>query len=131
MQRLFNQSRNQRTKTPAVLGLCWSLFLKKLHVWRSATTTTKVLSREHCEIKTTTYFEKHRLLFDCFNGSLLHAPKVSRSRLYDGVELQGLSLLFLSRHLLSWTETQPALENLRRIPLMSQLSFFIGYFWSF
>ena len=131
MQRLFNQSRNQRTKTPAVLGLCWSLFLKKLHVWRSATTTTKVLSREHCEIKTTTYFEKHRLLFDCFNGSLLHAPKVSRSRLYDGVELQGPSSLFLSRHLLSWTETQPALENLRRIPLMSQLSFFIGYFWSF
>ena len=32
-----------------------------------------------------------RLLFDCFNGSLLHEPKGSRSRLYDGVRLQSLS----------------------------------------
>ena len=30
------------------------------------------------------------LLFDCFNGSLLHGPKSSRFRLYDGVRLQGL-----------------------------------------
>ena len=58
----------------------------------------------------------------------LLGPKGSRSRLYDGVRLQGLShrssFLFLSRHLSS----QPAFENLRRIPLMSQLSFYIGYF---
>ena len=77
-----------------------------------------------------------RLLFDFFNGSLLHGPKGSRSRLYDGVRLQGLrhrsSFLFLS-----WHEPSPspppqlAFENLRQIPLMSQLSFYIGYFWSF
>ena len=29
-----------------------------------------------------------RLLFDCFNGSLLHGPKGSTSRLYDNVRLQ-------------------------------------------
>ena len=75
-----------------------------------------------------------RLLFDFFNGSLLHGPKGSRSRLYDGVRLQGLrhrcSFLFLSWHELS-PSLQPAFENLRQIPLMSQLSFYIGYFWSF
>ena len=47
-----------------------------------------------------------RLLFDCFNGLLFHGPKVSRSRLYDGVGVQRLSqrsiFLFLS-HLLPWT----------------------------
>ena len=32
-----------------------------------------------------------RLLFDCFNGSLLHGPKGSISGLYDGVRLQGPS----------------------------------------
>ena len=41
-----------------------------------------------------------RLLFDFFNGSLLHGPKGSRSRLHDNVRLQGLSqrssFLFLS-----------------------------------
>ena len=46
-----------------------------------------------------------RLLFDCFNGSMLHGPKSSRSKLYDGVRLQGpshrSSFLFLSRHLSS------------------------------
>ena len=73
-----------------------------------------------------------RLLFDCFNGSLLHGPKGSRSRLYDDIRPQGpshgSSFLFLSWHLSSWTESRPAL---RRIPLMSQLSVYIGYFWSF
>ena len=43
-----------------------------------------------------------RLLFDFFNGSLLHRSKGSRSRLYDGVRLQGLThrsnFLFLSTH---------------------------------
>ena len=41
-----------------------------------------------------------QLLFDFFNGSLLHGPKGSRSRLHDNVRLQGLSqrssFLFLS-----------------------------------
>ena len=32
-----------------------------------------------------------RLLFDCFNGSMLHGRKGSRSKLYDGFRLQGLS----------------------------------------
>ena len=75
-----------------------------------------------------------RLLFDFFNGSLLHRPKGSRFRLYGCVRLQGLThrsnFLFLS-----WYEPspspRPAFENLRRIPLMNQLSFYIGYFWSF
>ena len=75
-----------------------------------------------------------RLLFDFYNGSLLHGPKGSRSRLYDGVKLQCLShrasFLFLS-----WHEPNPspgsALEKLRRMPSMSQLSLYIGYFWSF
>ena len=31
------------------------------------------------------------LLFDSFNGSMLHGPKGSRSKLYDGVRLQGPS----------------------------------------
>ena len=70
-----------------------------------------------------------RLLFDFFNGSLLHWPKGSRSRLYDGVGRQGLThrSSFL---LLSWHEAspfpRPAFENLRGIPLMNQLSFYIG-----
>ena len=77
------------------------------------------------------------LLFACFNGSILHGPKGSRPKLYDGVRLQGpspshrSSFLFLSRNLSSWTEFRPAFENLRRIPLLSQLSFYIGYFWLF
>ena len=32
-----------------------------------------------------------RLLFNFFNGSLLHGPKGLRSRFYNGVRLQGLS----------------------------------------
>ena len=74
------------------------------------------------------------LLFDFFSGSLLHRPKGSKFRLYDGVRLQGPS--HRSRFLfLSWYEPspspRPAFENLRRIPLMNQLSFYIGYFWLF
>ena len=30
-----------------------------------------------------------RLLFDCFNGSLIHRPKGSRSIMYDSVSFQG------------------------------------------
>ena len=75
-----------------------------------------------------------RLLFGFFNGSLFHGPKGLRSRFYDGIRLQGLrhrsSFLFLS-----WHEPSPspppqiAFENLRQIPLMSQLSFYIDYFF--
>ena len=72
------------------------------------------------------------LLFDFFDGSLLHSSKSSRCRLYEGVKLQGLShrssFLFLSCR-----EPSPiprhALENLRRISLISKLSFHTGYFW--
>ena len=71
------------------------------------------------------------LLFDFFNGSLLHKPKGSRSRLYDGLRLQGLShrssFLFLSWHEAS-ASPGLAFKNLRRIPLMNQLIFYIGYF---
>ena len=38
-----------------------------------------------------------RLLFDCFNGSMLHGPKGSRSKWYDGVRLQGLRILNLNK----------------------------------
>ena len=72
------------------------------------------------------------LLFDFFDGSLLHSSKSSRCRLYEGVKLQGLShrSSFLS---LSCREPSPiprhAFENLRRISLISKLSFYTGYFW--
>ena len=75
-----------------------------------------------------------RLLFDFFNGSLSHQPKGSRSRLCDGVRLQGLtqrsSFLFLRRHEPS-PSPRPGFKNLRRISLMNQLSLYMGYFWSY
>ena len=59
-----------------------------------------VFSCEYCKVFSKIIGE--RLLFYFFNGSLLHWPKGSRSRLYDGVGLQGLthrsSFLFLSWH---------------------------------
>ena len=62
-----------------------------------------------------------RLLFDIFNGSPLHGPKGSRSRLYDGVRLQGLShrssFLFLSWHKPS-SSPGPTFENLRPIKFL-------------
>ena len=70
------------------------------------------------------------LLFDCFNGSMLHIPDVSRSVSYDKVRLLGSShrfnFLFLSRHLWSWSNAPSSgtcFKNLKRTPLMSQLSF--------
>ena len=70
-----------------------------------------------------------RLLFYFFYGSRLHGPKASRSRLYDGVRLQGLShgtsFLFLSWHEPSPSHG-PGFENLRRMLLISQLGFYIG-----
>ena len=62
------------------------------------------------------------LRFDFFNGSLLHGPEGSRSRMYDGVRLQGLSH---RTSFFSWHEPSPspgpAFENLRWMPLMSWL----------
>ena len=56
-----------------------------------------------------------RLLFDCFNGSLLHGRKGSRYRLYNDVRLQCPShkspFLFLSRHLSSWAVPTCAKTN--------------------
>ena len=40
-------------------------------------------------------------------------------------------VLFLSRHLSFRSKSQLAFENLRQIPLISQLSFYIACFWSF
>ena len=80
------------------------------------------VSCEYCEIFKSTYLEKYlqeRLLLDCFDGSLLHRYKASRSILYDRVRLKGpsyrSSFLFLSRHLWSCTESRPVFENLRGI----------------
>ena len=78
--------------------LCWSLFLKKLQTFRPANVIKKrpqhscfpvniaeflilAISKNICK----------RLFFNFFNGSLLHGPKGLRSRLYDGVRLQGPS----------------------------------------
>ena len=74
------------------------------------------------------------LVFDYFNGSLIHRPNDWRSIFYDCVRLQGPSswpsyllfylfiYLFIYLLLLSWTESRPAFENLRQISLMSQLT---------
>ena len=43
-----------------------------------------------------------RLLFEFFNGSLLHGPEGSRSRLHDGVRLQNLSH---RASFLAWSES--------------------------
>ena len=94
-------------------------------------TCVGVSFKNNAGLKTWNYIKKRPQNF--FNGSLLHQPKGSRSRLYDNVRLQGLthrsSFLFLSLHEPS-PSPQPAFENIRRIPLMNQLSLHIGYFWS-
>ena len=53
-----------------------------------------------------------------FNGTRLYGPKSLRSTLHDAVRLQGrvIGLVF---------------KSARQIPLISQLSFYIGYFWLF
>ena len=53
----------------------------------------QVFSCEYCKIFNTTYLKNicKRLLFNFFNGSLLHGSKGLRSRLYDGVRLHGPS----------------------------------------
>ena len=70
-----------------------------------------------------------RLFFDYFNGSLLHGPKVSRSRLYESPSHKSSFLVFIW-HLPS--EPSPDLRSkTMTIPLISQLSFYIGYFGLF
>ena len=72
---------------------CWGLFLIKLLAFRLAIFLKKDSSTD---------ISCGRLFFDCFNGSLLHGTKASRSRLYDGVRLQGpsrRSSFFSRRHL--------------------------------
>ena len=60
-----------------------------------------------------------QLLFNFFNGSLLHGPKGLRSRLYDDVRLLGpcykSTFCFISQHLSPSSKSQPAFENLRLI----------------
>ena len=51
--------------------LCWGLFLKNLQGFRPAT----FFKRD-----SNTGVSCGRLFFGCFDGSLLHGPKVSRSR---------------------------------------------------
>ena len=81
---------------------CAGVFLKKIAGLKAP---TQVFSCEYCEIFKNIYFEKHlrTAAFDCFNSSLPHEPKVSRSRLYDGLKLQGLQVFSGSsgRHLTS------------------------------
>ena len=75
-----------------------------------------------------------RLLFNCFNGSLFHGPKGSKSRLYDGFRLQGPS--HSRSNFFVFKSASVVLNRIptcvwRQIPLMSQISFYIGYFRSF
>ena len=99
-------------------------------------------------------FIKKRPQHRCFpvNIAKLKRPSISKNigcfltvlmvHCYMGFKFQGLDhmmasgfrvqvFLFLSQHLLSWTEFRPAFEKWRQIPLMSQLSFDIGYFCCF
>ena len=74
-----------------------------------------------------------RLLFDFFNGSLLHGPKGSRSRLYDGVRLQGLShrssFLFLSWHLSSLTESPTCVRKSKTNTFLEPILSFGCFRW--
>ena len=67
---------------------------------------------------------------DCFLTVFI-VTSAKRFKIYDGVRLQGLihrsSFLFLSRHEPS-PLPRPAFENLRRMPLMNQLSFILVIF---
>ena len=74
-----------------------------------------------------------QLLFECFNGSLLHGPKGSRSRLYDGVRLQGLShrssFLFLSWHLSSLTESPTCVRKSKTNTFLEPILSFGCFRW--
>ena len=72
-----------------------------------------------------------QLLFNFFNGSLLHGPKGLRSRLYDDVRLQGPSykstFCFISQHLSPSSKSQPAFENLRLINIFDKTIKFLHW----
>ena len=53
------------------------------------------------------------LLLDCFNVHCYIGLKV-QGLYFMSVRLQGPTFLFLILHLWSWTESQPAIENLRQ-----------------
>ena len=99
IKKLFLKFRNIQKK-----HLCLSLIFKKLQVSMPVVLLWVNIAKFLRLLISKNIYE--RLLFDCFNGLLFHRPKVSRSRLYDGVGVQGLSqrsiFLFLS-HLLPWT----------------------------
>ena len=64
--------------------LCWSLFLKNLQTFRPAT----LLKRD---LNTAVFLQ---IVKNFNNGSFLYGPKGLRSRLYEGVRLQGPSHRF-------------------------------------
>ena len=97
-----------------------------------------MFSCDYCKIFLIQLISKNickKLLINFFNGSLLNGPKGSWPRLYDGVRIQGpshrSSFLFLSRYLSFWRESKHAFKNLRRIPLICQLSFYIVFLGCF
>ena len=79
-------------------NLCWSLFLKKLQTFRLATLFKK-RRRHRCFLVNIAKLLIlpilksicKQLLFNFFNGSLLHGPKGLRSRFHEGARLQGPS----------------------------------------
>ena len=101
LKKLFLKISHYPQETPVsespfknVAGLKACNFIKKRPQHRCFVKIAKFLillnSKNNCE----------RLPFDFFNGLLLHRPKGSRFRLYDGVRFQGpthrSSFLFLS-----------------------------------
>ena len=103
----------------------WRCFIKKAVLKNFAISTgntygrvsfEKVADQKACNfIKKTSQNWGKWGFFDCFNGPLLHWLQNLRSRLHDGIKLQGPShssiFLFLSWNLLSWTESWPPFEN--------------------
>ena len=73
--------------------LCWGLFLIKLQAFSPATFSKRDSNTGvfcgYCESLRLPILKNicERLLFDCFNGSLLHRPKGSRSILYESVKV--------------------------------------------
>ena len=104
--------------------LCWNLFLKNVAGLKACNLLKKIPQHRCFPLNIAKFLRLpilenicEGLLFYCFNGSLLHGPKGSRSSFDDSVRLQGSShgssFLFLSRYLSYGTESQSAFENLR------------------
>ena len=74
------------------------------------------------------------LLFACFNGSLLHGPKGSRSKLYDGVRLQDpsqRSVFFFKSASLVLNRVPTYVRKPKTNNSDELIKFLYGYFWSF